>query len=559
MARLKSITFVSLVVIVASVAVLLLVPVERDRVRSALVNAEFDARLREQARAHPNDAQIWLALAAGSIAPFDGLPRTMDAFDQLFKLKPRWAVPHLVLGTDLARRGRLVRVREFAALYADDPGRPRPTGRPLTKEQREALKRAIMALETARSLDSQNAAPDYLLAYLALVEHRDGNAVALLRSGLRKNRWDLGRRDVTIACYDAYRHTMPQLEAGFDAMFGAYVFHGGMLRELARVVTDMAVLAQQRGDDEQAIFLRESMMHLGALVMTNGYTLIDVLSGGVAVWRISVGTRLTPEENAMAVSGVPEPKPHESGERRARWYQALEKAQGAKFVVYLRAHGRADLAERITVFAREHRAWSRRALSATNASDARLFRTLRVLSAFRQALIGAGGALGLLVLCGLACLALRAAGRRPAPMVWARWKWALVVVGCLIVTLGGGMALLRGRWWSSPMPGFADETTAAPWGRLFVLAALPLMVLSTLLIVWVVRRRSAAADRPGFVRQYVATLGAVLAPLVAILLLGCVVMSVPVAIRANDQARRFRIMVYRGELAYLGLKPPMAK
>jgi hypothetical protein len=225
-------------------------------------------------------------------------------------------------------------------------------------------------------------------------------------------------------------------------------------------------------------------------------------------------------------------------------------------VEYLRQHGEADLTAWIVSVAREYPAWIGRVRTATHHDSDQLFGVFRLMSAFRQALMAAGGALELLVLCGAACLVLLALGRRPRPITWAGWKWALVASGCLAVALGTGVAAQGWRAWCSPLPGFSDEITAAPWGRLMALMGLPLLVAATGVVVWAVRRRVAPSERPGFTRHYAGTLTAVLLPLTAVMLAGCVIMSVPLVARAAAEAHRCRTIIYQSELVSCGLQPP---
>ena len=559
MRKLKSISWVSVIVIVGSLGVLLLIPAERDRVRSAAVNQYFAPHLRAQVAARPDDPQAGLALADNSVGSLDTLPRNLEAFERVFKLKPRWAAPHLLLGAAAVYRVPLVRPQEHAAYYRGDPERATPKAEPLTADQRRALRLGTEALRQARSLDPDNAAPDYLLAYLALAQHRDEDALTLLRSGSAKKRWSAGQREATIARYQAYVRAMPGLEAG---MFARYFWPGWVarpLRELARTVTGMAMLAQERGDDEQAIFLRQSMMHLGSVVMADGYTLIDVLVG-IAVWHIGVAEILTPAEKAAALKGLSRGKPEAAWRAENRAYELQQTAGMPKLTKYLRAHGHARLADSVPPTSKALRAWSSDARDALAADEVRTLPLLRLLSAFPQALMAAGGAVGLLVLCGAACLVLLALGRRPTPITWAEWKWGLVVLGCGAVPFARIMIYSHGRLWLPILPDLGEGYVAATpsWGRVFAIVGLPLLVVATAVVVWALRRRIAPSERPGYGRHYVGTLMAVLLPLTAVMLAGCVIMSVPLVARAAAQAHRYGTMVYRGEATYYGVKPPAA-
>lgn len=542
-----SITSVSLVVIAAALVVLAAVPAERDRVRSAIKNVDFHANVGQQARERPWDPDALLALAA-AWTPYYG-PKLPDvkAYRPLFKLKPDWAAAYLLLGYGMVSAVPLDQPRELAA----SGQRTYYAGTQFTRRQRqEAATTARTVLQEARALDPTNAAPDYLLAYLALAEHRDDDALGLLRSAMRKNHWSIGERETCIARYKANARRMPPLEAAMFARVCTFVPRKS-LRDLARVVTGMAVLAERGGDAKRAIFLRESVMHLGELMMAEGYTSIEVFDGR-AVWAIGSSEPLTPAESAAATKGLPKPKPRESGERTQPWNLALRKARLDKTVRYLRAHGRAELAERIVSFGRAYPARQDLLSRVVGRDAAEVTILLRLMLGFRQALFALAAAMILAAVCGLASLALVVLRRRPRPIIWARWKWALLIVACLVGPLA--IAAAHAGWRPGrPLPGLSNDDYELDWLRPAPVMALGLLVVSTLVVTWRLRRRAGMRNGvPGFGRHYVGTLAAVAVPLTAVVALGCLAVSVPLVLKARERAQHYRTMIYHGELDYIG-------
>jgi len=567
MRRFVSISWLSLLVIVAAAAVLAMLPPVRLLVEAVRMGEDTPLGVRsihlaQEAAKHPDDAQAWLALAmTGGQIPGSG-PTDLKALQRVVKLRPTWAAAQIILGNALLSRTPYVWRRELAALDPRFAEQERWQKKPLTAEQRATLAGAREALQKARSLDPDNAAPDYLLAYIALEEHRDDDALALLRDGSGKNHWSVGAREASIAVYEtayetAARRASP-LHAHTAAMYGLWakgVGLGARLRELARVVTGMATLAQQKGDPERAIFLRESVMHLGQVMMTDAYTTVDVFVG-MSVWRIAASESLTPGEQAAAVAGLPTPKPKEGAELTGRRKDALARAKVAKFAAYLRAHGRADLAQRVASYGDELVAWRKELSKATSSAWFGPGSLAWALMASVLPIVTAGVALGWMMVSGLAYLILWALERRPIPIVWARWKWALVGLGCFgawaPVALGPGGGRL-----SSPFSPW-EPPAVAPWGVTCVEAGLPLLVVSALVITWRVRRRQEASARPGFFRQYVGTLTAVLLPVTAVVMVTAAAAAVPAAREVERAMGRLEMMVYDSELAYYGLQPPAA-
>ena len=560
MRRFVSISWLSLLVIVAAAAVLAMLPPVRLLVEAVRMGEDTPLgvcpiRLAQEVAKHPDDAQAWLALAmTGGKVP-GSWPPDPKALRRVVKLKPKWAAAQIILGNALLSRTPYVWRREIAALSPRFAEEERWQREPFTAEQRATLARAREALQKARSLDPDNAAPYYLLAYIALQEHRDEDALALLREASTTNHWSLGARAASIAVYETAARRASPLHAHMAMMADPGFAAGGLLRELARIATGMAVLAQQKGDPERAIFLRESVMHLGQVMMTDAYTGLDALVG-MAVWRIAASESLTPGEQSAALAGLPAPKPNEAAELTERRKDALARAKVAKLAAYLRAHGRADLAAQILSLGEELTAWRKGLREASSRAWFGPGSLAWALMASAAPIVIAGVALACMVVSGAAYMILWGLKRRPITIVWARWKWALVGLGCFsasaLVALGPGGGRL-----SSPFSPW-EPPAVAPWAVTCVIAGLPLLVVSALVITWRVRRRQEASARPGFGRQYVGTLTPVLLPVIALVMATAAAGAVPAAREVERAMGRLEMMVYDSELAYYGLQPPAA-
>jgi hypothetical protein len=554
--RVKSISFISVVVIVGSLAWLVATPMMRESIRESRIPptlTHFRPRLERQVRQRPKDANAWFALAVASEDSENTSRPNMGAFQRVFDLKPRWPAPYLALGGMLTSQVPEVWRSELAAFNPAFATQAERQKTPLTAQQRELIRRARQVLDKARSLDPVNAAPDYLLAFLALMEHRDDHALALLRSGITKNHWSLGQREASIAVYQTAARSLPAVQAfsftlaSSRASFDLYP----RLRELDRIVIGEAVLAQQRGDVERAVFLRRSMLHLGRLMIEQGYAVTDVLVGA-AIWHIATSEHLTRAEEAEVARSVAPQKGVTTSDETQLVHRAIMAVERERVARYLRQYGHADLANHIISYGSELTTWLDRMRETFRSGlHGSWYRWVYALIAVAGAVMAGFAGLIVLIVCGIVRLAVSRRRGWPRPITWARWKWALVAVACLAVPFAVTLALARSR--SAPPYVRPGATSMATMG---LVVGVLLLAITAALITWRARRRLARSERPGFGRHYAATLTAVMLPTTALLLLLAVVLSFPAASGSRRFTRHQEIIIYQGELKYLGLRPP---
>jgi len=573
MGRRISISSLSLVVIAAALAVLAATPLVRLTVRLMVQDTRphakdtlipFDPRIKQQAARRPHDAKAWLAAAVATGDPPGSGPLDIAALHRVLELKRDWPAPYLVLGNFLVAKTPRVWRQELAVSYPESAASFKRTHiEKLTEAQREDIQRAREALQKARSLDPGSAAPDYLLAYLALSEHRDREAVALLRQGLEKRQWSVGQRDANIAVYETAVRSVPPMQANLLvlAMLGPRFDVDVRLRELARIVTGMSIIARDCGDHKRAIFLRESVMHLGRVMIARAYTVTEALSGE-AIWTIAACDRLTPAEQQAIVAKLGKPRRGDTAEATEARRHALTQARQAKFARYLREHGRSDLAGDVTSFGNELAAW-RQTLSNSSVKSWAIHSGLFTEAGLFGTWVAATGIwLSLLVVCGLAWLVLTAVKRRPAPVRWARWKWALAIAGCLGGAQVVGMGMARLWPYGYPLGPSSLEALGVPHVELImralqsVLVGLPLLLVAALVVTWRVRRKSGPGTCPGFGRHYVGTLMAVLLPLTALLLATAAAWAPSANAKFDKGVKRLNVEIYEGHFALLGLPRP---
>ena len=226
----------------------------------------------------------------------------------------------------------------------------------------------------------------------------------------------------------------------------------------------------------------------------------------------------------------------------------MRKAKLAKLERYLRAHGRGDLAENVASFETQYTEWSPQVRKATAAFARGLATSLLGPIAFLTIFVGGLAGMIVLLLCVAAYGVLQRVGRRPEPITWARWKWGLFILGCAILSVTIAVTS-------------APKEPPVPWpamlAMVFPAVTIAGVIIGVFVVAVLVRRGVDASQRSGFGRQYVGTLTAVMLPVTALLLVTAVALLADAG-RGMDRAiEHQKVLIYQGELAYHGLKPPV--
>jgi hypothetical protein len=548
--RLWSVSRVSALLIVVSAVALAGVPGLRETAWTASREGYGSARVPDP----PRDAQDALLLEARATGR--DTANLEAAYAQAAQLAPRSAAPALIFARLNSRQLPMNR-DEVNVLWPDMPDNLRyhVQVRPLTEEEQGRVAGTRAALDWAARLEPDNAAVEYLRASLSLSAHQDRRAFAELRAMLAKQSWDLHDREVAVAAYEVTRRTASPRQAAL-ATAGVTTVLGSRHYSLVWALHAMALVARARGDEAQAIFLREAGMHLGRLMAARGYSLMEALNGS-AVWDLFAADDLTPAEK-QAIEGEAAAKASGATAR------ALREAGQAKFAAYLREHGRAGLAAEMTAFAAREADWSQRLQVVTKpmlvSSDRRWILSLVMPRVLRAAAV----AIGAVAVLGMIALGFRLARRPARPIRWPRVGWVLAFLGSLGTALGYG-ALIQMRWQDREWPRAGSDrlfsVVAGPVVGALGLAVvlLPVIALSVvgtlgLAVVLIRRRRHAEARHVGPVRSYVGTLLAVLLPFAALLSLLCLGLAVFTTVCANNWAAAQREVAYQGEMQYLHLQ-----
>jgi len=556
--RLSLLGRISLTIIVVTLGLLAAVPSWRQVALPSLSSGTQQVDYYAEAQRRPDDAKAWLAVFSGA-ARIGNTGEELDvararARQRLLELRPDSPVPYVLDGA----RGVPLQRAEMEAWIGDWlPGHAPTVDRPLTASERDRWEVLWEGLHRARELDPDNAAVDYLLIYLALADHRDAEAADIMRHALAKKGWDLYQPQAMAAAYSVnLTHHSPEVAAMVADVcnIGPYLD----FLQLTRVLTGMALLAAQRGDHTEAVFLYQSAIDLAQHMVRDSRYTEGVLCGLVA-WSSVVGPdpRVSGEaaQKTVLSRGEDASAGHSSAEREGRFSHA-KTCQG--LVRYLRAHGADGLADEVLDF-------SRRADEASRGSGARAstdydcaIHALVPMYRVRQSRIAAAGGLGTVVVGGLVWLALALLGRPLAPVRWSFIGWAALVLVSLFAAIRASFAFAPGvPTLNRPLLNAVLDFrgwTLSPVGECFVAVGFPLVLAGVLAVVVIVRRRHPAAHAVGLTGSYIATAIGVLLPVAAVLCLTFLGTTAAAALASGRQTKDYEAIIARGDLPHYGLE-----
>lgn len=537
---------------------------------------------------HPDDWRRWLAYAEcavvsqperpdGTVYIWDQSWSPEEPYQRAMSLAGDSAVPHL--------RYALYRLDASEAPELDwDEYDPTARSSPLSSTEKKILDDAESALRRAQERDPDNAACDYLLAYIHLIRRDEKQAFEMCRSAIEKLRWDAGSRQATEAVLDlltaAYDSALDEV---FAWTIGASVHAYDLARHVGVTLARRGELFRNAGEHEKAILCFEAAVHLGHLLREEGYWLVDGLvaipiTGAVSGSFISEQERQKVAEE-ITVSEVDDREdsawdlfdaikdrdeedyrkwakewffPSEEERRRDEQYdRQLEKRRQRyrqirikHFAAYLRQHGRADLARR---YRRELPAAYRWRDEAGEAADRepslrsflynwpRYARVLWMMSGF---LLG----LGILVmLMSVAALY----WREQEPSI--RWPWLQwLLLGGLLVAVVPLFSQWRelhvySIWYPYPI-----YLPAAVKGISGIIGAWLILVLALTLF----KRSRTHGQGPGLVRTYLASLRHLVPLVFAVVFLASVVSLWPARQTVERWNAMTRAKIHQGEVEY---------
>ncbi len=512
------------------------------------------AEVERVAQQNPQDPQIWLGFAecgAGSYDegrywnptyPWDQSWSPKEAYQRAIALAPNSPVPHLRYALHfLADWGSLGRKEGWHA----DIEEPEHTA-----AEMENLHQAEGMITRARKLDPDNAACDYLLAYIHLARHQDKQAFAFLRETINKPHWSLGSQAATKAVLrllEATASASPLLETYAISMGFERPFVYGQLRSLAVVLAGFGEQFQARGQHQQAILCYEAGVHLGHVMRRDAYTLIDGLVA-LAITHVTGGPFLSEEERQqiekeMAITAGPIER-----DRVLVRLKRHEETRVANFGAYMKEQGRPDLGELYRKEIQAANQWKERCRAALDRDVPLSVFFYGWLRYSRLLWLQTGLLLVLWVLVGLISVISRYWREEKTGVTWTWWQW-LVLVGLVLLSLR-----LLVPWEEllvySPFYPYPIHVESALLGIAGILGGWLVLVLVLTLLK---RARQTPDQRLGKVRIYIGSLRRLLPLTLAALFLLSVASLWPARQSLVPWRTEQRAKIQQGEVRYFGM------
>jgi len=565
-----------------------------------LKKAEVEGAVKQ----HPQNPEMWLAFAEcgassqsqalrHATGPWDQSWSPQPAYERAISLAPDSPLPYLRYAIYLlANSGELGREEEGGVGRKEAPRR--------TAAQTANLREAESPLHKAGALQPDNAACNYLLAYIYFAQHKDDQAFAVLREAINKPHWNIGSQTAATAVLrllDATGSASPLLEMhASNIVFTSGIHIPGKLRSISFTLTNMGEGFQYSVQHQKAILCYEAVVHLGHVMREDAYTAIDGLTA-LAITPLVSGPFLSEEERERIMQEVPvtadethqteeilafltamdaygkNPRGREMqkylrerGKREAvKSAQQRKEEQGyrhqqdermrrmeqmrlANFAVYMRKQGRTELAKSYPQEVQAAKQWKQQA-RATADSEVPYTVSLYGWPRYSRLLwLQAGILLVLWALVGIVSVISRCWREPRAGLAWPWWQW-LPLIGILLV----GIRLL------------------APWAELHVYSyfyAYPIYVpaaifgLSLIVAAWLVvvlvvtlmkRARQAPTQRLSKARTYLTTLRVLVPMTFAVLFLLSVISLWPARQSVQPWRDQTRAKILHGEVRYMGI------
>ncbi len=486
--------------------------------------------------ADPEVAELWSEtdeLSAQDMAEMLGEPWPPDrAYQQAIALAPNSPAPLLRYALYLLAQTRRADEAAEEARSAEDAQRLLEVGE---------------LLQHAQELDPENAACDYLLACLYLQQGQDEAAFAALRSGLARPHWRTGTAEATRAVAKLLDTASVPPLLKTTLAFSSTTSVGAVmeaLRELSLDLADRGEAFRKRGHHAQAIVCFETVIHLGHIMRTDAYTIIDGLVG-VSMTQIASRPFLTSEQSRQ----IEESAPIDEAPRKQK-----EAARTKNLAAYLRQHDQADLADLYETDMEAAAVWKEKA----RAYAAQIMP--RLLSIFfggpmRYTNVVWGQTsllLAIWILVGIVSVAMRYWREQRRAPPWTYWEWFVLlvaaVVGGQVLSAWTKTAAMSGREWS-----FESFFWIVPSSAGIGVALWLGLVLFISLKKRIVRP---VEERRGKFRAYLASLRTLLPPTFAAF---CIIAVLGLySLRSNmemfDQEQQ--AMIEQGEVHYWGIGSP---
>jgi hypothetical protein len=558
----RSVTFISLVVMLFCVLAVPLVPPLRDFARMLIKEVKSSQPLPTQQEAQAaarklsksavtQIALIELAHDNNQIKQFNK-GNFSDNFNanEIASLRsvvntyPKSAAAHLAMAEGLLDASGFIDREEL------NFSRPAPgdyVAPPRSKTQWAYLEEARRELKTASTLAPDNAALAYLYAYACFDAKDDAKGNITLEETKKKTFWDFYGQETENAIIALVEASGRSLVSYYPGSSGGRLadLGGRKLHELLRLLTAFAEKERRAGQTEKAIFRYEQAMQLSERMAADVHTSFECTTLVQEVSSISIHF-VTPAESA------PVRKLRANSPERKRQVEQLRELGTRKFIAYLTAAGRQDLAQRYMhdlQHAQELGTKANKEIYAGSVKFHNSFVSPALVLTFADGVLIAW-VIGLLIVIGIVSLLARAWAAAGTAPFWHWWEWAVMLLFCFI-PIGLVFAAMidhdntNGRIVSS------HNLLALALG---LLEAGLLLIILPLVIALLKRRRQPVEIRMGKFQAILASYRTLLPPTFALLLLLALALAIPAQLRLQSWTKQQKQIIQVGEVQYWGDK-----
>jgi|GEM_PF-4610234 len=555
---------ISLLLIALCISIILTLPPLRKEARELAALAErgrlapTQVELEQAARQLPPKPALEIALAQFAMSKALGemdtaeefgppqLPADLSAFQKAVENFPDAPEAHLHLAIQLLQRaGHFQWPESWRGVGV--PPVVRKVNR--TEEQTANLEKAINQLRQAAMLAPQNAAPDYLLSLALSANGDESGAKASLSAALSKPGWSLYAKEIRSALAELCQQAkVPEIYYTFivpsigPTVFSSVYSHFGVL---GRLLVGRAEMARAAGNNGEALFYTQALLHLGKIMLDNADALVD----GQSATAITLLTR-EPFLSQEQIAKLRQQTAEKANEQ-------IAELQGRNLQNFLVSRGREDLAELYADNWKRILTFQANAVNAGKDSADKMVQNITAPIVFFALASLAQATVVLLLLVLVLVLSLVFSGSRGIgpPPVWRWWQGGLLI----LLTFGASylavfFALAPGEaTFASLSQGKIGSAQAWAIRGVFLAPIIFLMVS----LIWGIRKRPLAAkERIGKFHAGLVSWRSLLLPSLAILLVAALGFNFLAQRQLQPWLTELNDIIQQGVVPYYKLIPP---
>jgi tetratricopeptide (TPR) repeat protein len=419
-----------------------------------------------------------------------------------------------------------------------------------TAKQQKSLDDAIRHFRIAATLDPQNAAPRYLLAFALLSKGESQQADEVLQKTFSRKQWSLYTRETRQAILILFEDSatastmlMP-VEVQAVAVNDSFTMPSAF-RYLTRALVYLAEKNRMEGNRDRALFYYQSSLNLGHVMSVGADNLLDGITANSITFLTSGNFIDKAEKQHIQQLKI-------SREQKA---QRMQDIRSRNFQAYLASLGQSKLGQIYAGDVANAQQLKKKSTASLNEDMKLLMEAAgsRSMISFYVGLFHLGYVLTLLLSVGFLSLAYRSWRCKGTAPSWRLREWFVMIV------LLCAPSYIAAYYGSLLMP-FENETirkTIGPWKTVpfvvFAIAAL-IGILLTLLIPVIgsirKRHRQSPEIRLNKFQAILASFRILLPPTFAVLLLVALALTISAQLKIQRWADEEKKIIQMGEINY---------